>query len=159
MCIVCQLWLSLESPSSTLVADRCTRPLTFLYDIQCSTTFVWSIAIVFAAFSCKVNFLISCNVLQMEWMMNHYLLGRGFFPFTFLIRDPRFSGVQYPVVIIVYMRGQRNHIFWGKKCFLSFSKKICFPFFFKFPRLIVPSILEVNHQWWGAFFFATPTFT
>ncbi len=36
-------WQSLEPPNSTSVGDRHMRPLIFLYGIQCSTTFIWSI--------------------------------------------------------------------------------------------------------------------
>ncbi len=51
--------------------------------------------------------------------------------------------------------------FSGEKCFLSSSKKYVFNliFFLKFERLTAPTILKINHQWRGTFFFAIPTFT
>ncbi len=80
------------------------RPLTFLYEIQRSTTF-FIYSVVFATFSCEVNFLNSCYVFQMERMINHYLLGCGFLPFALLIWHTQISGVRYPVVIMVYIYG------------------------------------------------------
>ncbi len=41
--IIFQIWESLEPRSSTLGGDRHMRFLTFLYGIQCSTTFIWTI--------------------------------------------------------------------------------------------------------------------
>ncbi len=38
--IIFQRWQSLESPSSTPGEHRHMRPSTFLYRIQCSTTFI-----------------------------------------------------------------------------------------------------------------------